>query len=125
MVGNKSSEDEGYIHYEAHGAYKYKCRSPCLLFSVRDMSSNFHRSSRHVSSTWTAQQNKDFERALAFYDKDTKDRWQNVARFVDGKSVEEVKRHYEILVADIKLIEGGQVPFPNYKQSSRKLHELQ
>ncbi|GLJ20267.1 hypothetical protein SUGI_0368080 [Cryptomeria japonica] len=27
-------------------------------------------------STWTAQQNKQFEKAIAFYDKDTPDRWQ-------------------------------------------------
>ncbi|XP_074285772.1 protein RADIALIS-like 6 [Silene latifolia] len=82
-------------------------------------------SRRNMSSAWTQQQNKDFERALALYDKDTKDRWQNVARFVEGKSAEDVKRHYEILLADLHQIEAGRVPFPNYKTSSRKLNELQ
>ncbi|XP_010263639.1 PREDICTED: protein RADIALIS-like 3 [Nelumbo nucifera] len=69
------------------------------------------------SSTWTPKQNKLFEKALALYDKDTPDRWQNVAKAVGGKSAEEVKRHYEILIEDLKHIESGKVPFPNYKSS--------
>ncbi|KAH7658762.1 SANT/Myb domain-containing protein [Dioscorea alata] len=70
-----------------------------------------------MSSTWTAKQNKQFERALAVYDKDTPDRWQNVARAVGGKSPEEVKLHYELLLEDLKHIESGKVPFPNYRRS--------
>ncbi|XP_044508033.1 protein RADIALIS-like 1 [Mangifera indica] len=65
--------------------------------------------------SWTAEQNKAFERALAVYDKDTPDRWYNVARAVGGKTAEEVKRHYEVLVEDIKHIESGHVPFPKYR----------
>ncbi|KAJ8623604.1 hypothetical protein MRB53_032133 [Persea americana] len=73
-------------------------------------------SSSSYSSSWTAKQNKAFERALAIFDKDTPDRWENVASMVGGgKTVEEVKRHYDILVEDLKCIESGQVPFPNYK----------
>lgn len=67
------------------------------------------------SQGWTAKQNKRFENALAIFDKDTPDRWQNMARAVGGKSVEEVKRHYEKLVEDLKLIEEGRVPLPNYR----------
>ncbi|KAL5562990.1 hypothetical protein UlMin_032737 [Ulmus minor] len=67
------------------------------------------------SSSWTAKQNKAFEKALALYDKDTPDRWYNVAKAVGGKTPEEVKRHYELLVQDVKHIESGQVPFPNYR----------
>ncbi|CAL1355854.1 unnamed protein product [Linum trigynum] len=66
-------------------------------------------------SSWTPKQNKLFERALAVYDKDTPDRWQNVARSVGGKSAEEVKRHYDRLVADLMYIESGQAPLPNYR----------
>ncbi|XP_044488977.1 protein RADIALIS-like 1 [Mangifera indica] len=69
------------------------------------------------SMSWSAEQNKAFERALAVYDKDTPDRWYNVARAVGGKTAEEVKRHYEVLVADIKHIEAGHVPFPKYTTS--------
>ncbi|KAG2720082.1 hypothetical protein I3760_02G019200 [Carya illinoinensis] len=79
------------------------------------MASNSLAFSRGCSSSWTPQENKKFERALAVYDKDTADRWQKVARAVGGKSVEEVKRHYEILIADVKEIESDRIPFPNYR----------
>ncbi|KAE8809644.1 MYB-related protein [Hordeum vulgare] len=55
-----------------------------------------------MGSSWTFKQNKVFEDALAKYDKDTPDRWQKVAREVgDGKSVEDVMRHYADLEKDI------------------------
>lgn len=73
--------------------------------------------SNSISSSWTQRQNKKFEDALAFYDKETPDRWQNIARAVGGKSVEEVKRHYEILEKDIMKIESDQVPLPNYRST--------
>ncbi|KAF8409968.1 hypothetical protein HHK36_002488 [Tetracentron sinense] len=81
--------------------------------SEREMASS-SRSSRNSSSTWTTKQNKLFEKALAIYDKETPDRWHNVAKAV-GKTVEEVKRHYEILEEDVKHIESDQVPLPNYR----------
>ncbi|KAM5548856.1 protein RADIALIS-like 3 [Rosa sericea] len=68
------------------------------------------------NSCWTPKQNKLFERALALYDKDTPERWQNVAKAVGGnKTAEEVKRHYDILLEDLRQIESGRVPLPNYK----------
>ncbi|KAA8528653.1 hypothetical protein F0562_036008 [Nyssa sinensis] len=79
------------------------------------MASSSITSSHSSSSSWTLEQNKQFEEALALYDRDTPDRWQNVARAVDGKSVEEVKRHYEILVRDIIQIEADRIPLPNYR----------
>ncbi|MED6204107.1 hypothetical protein PIB30_006175 [Stylosanthes scabra] len=70
------------------------------------------------STTWTAKENKVFEKALAKFDKDTADRWQNVAKAVGGnKSADEVKRHYEILLEDLRHIESGHVPIPNYKST--------
>ncbi|KAH7833295.1 hypothetical protein Vadar_004886 [Vaccinium darrowii] len=69
-------------------------------------------------SSWTPQQNKLFEQALARFDRDTPDRWQNVARAVGGgKSAEEVKRHYNILLEDLRRIESGRVPVPNYRSN--------
>ncbi|KAL6982768.1 Protein RADIALIS-like 1 [Sarracenia purpurea var. burkii] len=67
------------------------------------------------NSGWSAKQNKQFENALAIYDKDTPGRWENIARVVGGKTVEEVKRHYQVLVDDVKQIESGHVPIPCYK----------
>lgn len=68
-----------------------------------------------TSSQWSSKQNKQFEMALALYDKETPDRWNNIARAVGGKSVEEVKRHYELLVHDLRHIESGRVPLPKYR----------
>ncbi|KAH7567253.1 hypothetical protein ACOSP7_010945 [Xanthoceras sorbifolium] len=87
------------------------------------MASSSISSSRRGDS-WTAEQNKLFERALAVYDKETPDRWQNVARFVGGKSADEVKRHYDRLVQDLMYIESGQYPLPNYKASGTNCLEI-
>lgn len=78
--------------------------------------------SSQSSDSWTAKENKAFERALAVYDKDTPDRWHNVAKAVGGKTPEEVKRHYELLVEDVKHIESGRVPFPKYKTTGGNSH---
>ena len=69
------------------------------------------------SSNWTAKQNKRFENALVMYPKDTPDRWHNLARAVGGKTVEEVIKHYEELVEDLRQIETGHVPLPNYRDT--------
>ncbi|KAI4298336.1 hypothetical protein L6164_031909 [Bauhinia variegata] len=69
-------------------------------------------------SSWTPKQNKLFEKALAKYDKDTPDRWRNVAKAVRDKSPEEVKRHYDVLIEDLRHIESGRVPIPNYKSTA-------
>ncbi|XP_023006873.1 protein RADIALIS-like 1 [Cucurbita maxima] len=75
-------------------------------------------SSSQDSTSWSPNQNKAFERALAIFDKDTPDRWLNVAKAVGDKTADEVKRHFELLVEDVKHIESGLVPFPNYTSSS-------
>ncbi|RAL48560.1 hypothetical protein DM860_005984 [Cuscuta australis] len=78
-------------------------------------SSSSSSSSSGTSCIWTPRQNKVFERALAQYDKDTPERWQNVAMAVGGgKSAAEVKRHYDILLQDLRRIESGHFPFPAY-----------
>ncbi|XP_057468942.1 protein RADIALIS-like 3 [Actinidia eriantha] len=77
------------------------------------------------NSTWTTKQNKLFENALAIYPQDTLDRWQNLARAVGGKTIEEVKRHYEMLVEDVNHIESGQVPLPTYKPAGRRIKGYQ
>jgi len=81
-------------------------------------STSGRHSSSNTATNWTSQQNKLFEKALSIYDKDTPDRWHNVASMVGGKTPQEVKKHYEILLEDLDCIEAGQVPLPNYKSSS-------
>ncbi|CAD6271083.1 unnamed protein product [Miscanthus lutarioriparius] len=72
------------------------------------------------SRAWTQRQNKQFECALAVYDRDTPDRWHNIARYMGGtKSADEVRRHFEQLVHDVtQLIEASRVPFPRYGYGS-------
>ncbi|XP_071726129.1 protein RADIALIS-like 1 [Rutidosis leptorrhynchoides] len=82
------------------------------------MASNSNTTSSQGSDSWTAEQNKAFENALAEFDKDTPDRWDNVAKAVPGKTVEEVKQHYELLVQDLNFIMSGQVPTPKYGSSN-------
>ncbi|KAL9378528.1 hypothetical protein Peur_029863 [Populus x canadensis] len=60
------------------------------------------------NSNWSEQKNKLFENALAIYDKDSPDRWRNIAGFVGETTEEEVKKQYEILLDDIKRIESDQ-----------------
>ncbi|KAJ6896643.1 protein RADIALIS-like 4 isoform X1 [Populus alba x Populus x berolinensis] len=80
--------------------------------------SSSYQASRNSRSAWTPRENKLFEKALALFDKDTPDRWQNIAKAVGGvKSAEEVKKHYEILIEDLQHIESGRIPIPKYKSS--------
>ncbi|CAL9756058.1 unnamed protein product, partial [Musa acuminata subsp. burmannicoides] len=66
-------------------------------------------------SSWSEEENKSFELALALYDEETPERWHNVARAVGrGRSAEEVKRHYELLVMDIHLIDSTKEPIFHY-----------
>lgn len=81
------------------------------------MASSNPSSNSNTNSTWTAEQNKLFETALAIYDKDTPDRWHNVAKAVGGKTVEDVKMQYQLLLNDIALIEADKFPLPQYKSS--------
>ncbi|XP_010523611.1 PREDICTED: protein RADIALIS-like 6 [Tarenaya hassleriana] len=84
------------------------------------MASTSLTTSRSSSSIWTAKQNKMFEKALAVFEEETPDRWQKVARAVGGKTAEEVKAHYDILVWDIIHIESGKIPIPDYKPCYHK-----
>ncbi|GFY87761.1 duplicated homeodomain-like superfamily protein [Actinidia rufa] len=70
------------------------------------------------SSFWTREQDKAFENALAIVSEDSSDQWEKVAAMVPGKTVEEIKHHYVILVEDIDAIESGCVPLPCYKDSA-------
>ncbi|KAL6332491.1 hypothetical protein AAG906_008522 [Vitis piasezkii] len=70
------------------------------------------------SSLWSREQNKAFEDALATYPEDLSDRWEKIAADVPGKTLEEVKHHYELLVEDVTQIESGSVPLPCYNSSS-------
>lgn len=67
---------------------------------------------------WTPEENKRFENALAYFDKDTPDRWHNVASMIPGKTVGDVIKQYRELVEDISDIEAGLIPVPGYSNNS-------
>ncbi|XP_051130708.1 transcription factor DIVARICATA-like [Andrographis paniculata] len=67
---------------------------------------------------WTPDENKRFENALAVFDKDTPDRWHNVASMIPGKTVGDVIKQYRELVDDVSDIEAGLIPVPGYSNNS-------
>ncbi|KAL8201468.1 hypothetical protein R6Q57_012807 [Mikania cordata] len=68
---------------------------------------------------WTREQDRAFEDALvAYYKEDSEDCWEKIANDVAGKSVEEIKHHYKLLIDDLDRIESGIVPLPTYSTSS-------
>ncbi|KAG7031876.1 Transcription factor SRM1 [Cucurbita argyrosperma subsp. argyrosperma] len=66
------------------------------------------------SSIWSRDQDKAFENALATYPEDAADRWEKIAADIAGRTVEEIKDHYKVLVDDVNQIESGLVPLPCY-----------
>ncbi|KAK9275840.1 hypothetical protein L1049_023113 [Liquidambar formosana] len=70
------------------------------------------------STLWTREQDKAFENALAIHPEDASDRWEKIAADVPGKTLEEIKHHYELLVDDVNRIESGCVPLLSYNSSS-------
>ncbi|KAJ0233873.1 Transcription factor SRM1 [Hirschfeldia incana] len=65
-------------------------------------------------SVWSREDDIAFERALASYTEESEEKWEKIAADVPGKSVEQIKEHYEILVEDVSRIESGCVPLPSY-----------
>ncbi|OIV98596.1 hypothetical protein TanjilG_23035 [Lupinus angustifolius] len=74
---------------------------------------------------WTPQENKLFENALAFYDKDSPDRWLRVAAMIPGKTVADVIKQYKELEEDVSVIEAGLIPVPGYSTSSFTLEGIE
>ncbi|GMH12489.1 hypothetical protein Nepgr_014330 [Nepenthes gracilis] len=71
-----------------------------------------------ASSLWSREEDKAFENSLATHPEDSADRWEKIAADVPGKTLEEIKHHYDLLAADVNLIESGCVPLPSYTSSS-------
>ncbi|KAK4771302.1 hypothetical protein SAY87_031834 [Trapa incisa] len=67
---------------------------------------------------WTPEENKQFEKALALFDKDTPDKWHKVASMVPGKTIGDVIKHYKELEEDVSDIEAGLFPIPGYESNS-------
>ncbi|KVI09607.1 transcription factor SRM1-like [Cynara cardunculus var. scolymus] len=67
-----------------------------------------------MQSTWTRYEDKLFEKALVDVPVGISGWWQMIADAVPGKTVEEVRAHYEELMRDLEEIESGRIEFPYY-----------
>ncbi|KAG6469057.1 transcription factor MYBS1-like isoform X2 [Zingiber officinale] len=69
---------------------------------------------------WTRGDDKAFENALATAASppeelgDGASLWETIATRLPGKTAAEVRRHYDLLLEDVKAIEAGRVPIPRY-----------
>ncbi|XP_071710524.1 transcription factor SRM1-like [Rutidosis leptorrhynchoides] len=71
-----------------------------------------------AESTWTRYEDKLFEEALVLYPDDVIGRWQKIADAVPGKTVDQVRAHYDVLVHDLLQIDSGQVELPSYSDDA-------
>ncbi|WCJ21999.1 Duplicated homeodomain-like superfamily protein [Euphorbia peplus] len=65
---------------------------------------------------WSKEEDTAFENAIATHliDEDSIEQWEQIASLVPNKTIEEVKKHYQLLVQDVNAIEAGNVPLPTY-----------
>ncbi|KAI3951859.1 hypothetical protein MKX01_021597 [Papaver californicum] len=71
-----------------------------------------------ANKTWTWEENKKFEVALAHFGEDTPNHWQAIAIQVGtDKTAEDVEEHYKVLVKDMDAIEAGEVSTPEYEET--------
>lgn len=64
--------------------------------------------------SWSWDEEKAFENALAIYTEDDDERWEKIAEDVPGKSVDEIIYHFHLLEEDVNAIESGLIPLPSY-----------
>ncbi|EOA21380.1 hypothetical protein CARUB_v10001741mg [Capsella rubella] len=81
-----------------------------------DMFSPANTSWIFQEATWTVEENKRFEKALAFLDdKDNPESWFKIAALIPGKTVADVIQRYKELEDDVSDIEAGLIPIPGYR----------
>ncbi|KAJ4865955.1 Homeodomain-like transcriptional regulator [Raphanus sativus] len=68
-------------------------------------------------SSWSRDDDIAFEKALSIYTDETENRWEKIAGVLPGKTLEQVIKHYEILLRDVMMIESGCVSLPEYDSS--------
>ncbi|XP_059300258.1 transcription factor SRM1-like [Lycium ferocissimum] len=64
-------------------------------------------------SFWTKEEDTIFENTLAIYFTDD-NLLMKMAEALPGKSLDDIKQHYDMLVEDVDAIESGRVPLPKY-----------
>ncbi|KAK8961017.1 Transcription factor DIVARICATA [Platanthera guangdongensis] len=66
------------------------------------------------SCSWSWDEEKAFENAVAVYTDDGDQKWEKIAEDLPGKSLEEIMHHFQLLEEDVGAIELGLIPLPNY-----------
>nr|ARU86431.1 DIVARICATA-like [Orchis italica] len=69
------------------------------------------------SCSWSWDEEKAFENALAVYTEDGGQNWEKIAEEVPEKSLEEIMHHFQLLEEDVGAIDSGLIPLPNYSSS--------
>lgn len=67
-----------------------------------------------MGEEWSFEEDCTFEKALAEYDVPGEAKWAKIAVLLPHKSTEAVKKRYQLLEEDIRSIEAGRVPLPQY-----------
>lgn len=76
------------------------------------------------SHSWSWEEEKAFEKALAVYTEDGDDRWEKIAADVPMKTLEEIMHHYQLLEEDVGAIESGLIPLPIYPSSKTTIESV-
>lgn len=78
---------------------------------------------KRSKNSWTWEENKIFEMALIpscmNETVNNKQFWEEIAAQLHGKTVNDVKHHFEMLLEDINNIDLGLVDLPDYRCSSK------
>uniref|UniRef100_A0A7N0T652 Myb-like domain-containing protein n=1 Tax=Kalanchoe fedtschenkoi TaxID=63787 RepID=A0A7N0T652_KALFE len=72
------------------------------------------------AASWTRADDKQFESLLVEFPEGCANRFESVASRLPGRSVDEVVKRYEDLVADVEAIEAGLIPHPKYGGGDRR-----
>ncbi len=69
---------------------------------------------------WNFEENNIFENALAVFDLDCPNLFEKIATRLIGKTVAQIKKHFEALIEDIEVIESSLISIPNHKTNESK-----
>ncbi|KAL6959790.1 hypothetical protein U1Q18_039944 [Sarracenia purpurea var. burkii] len=73
-----------------------------------------------MNTEWTFEEDKVFENAIAEFDVTSVDFLEKIGSKIPGKTLDQIKEHYEALIVDVEKIELGVIPLPDYVDDSNK-----
>ncbi|XP_073020716.1 transcription factor DIVARICATA-like [Primulina eburnea] len=73
---------------------------------------------RNHSVAWDWREDKIFENCLVEIPDYVENRWQLIAQRIPGKSAEDVRVHYEVLLFDLGQIHAGMIEPPSYPEQT-------